>query len=135
MLRGQRGQTAAEYMGVLLLVGAIVAAVVTAGVPGRIAKEINAIVCQIAGGKCDAAAAHAAPGDRDGDGISDADERRVGTDPASSDSDSDGIPDGTEVKLGTDPASADSDGDGVPDRREADSGGKLDPTSADSDRD
>jgi hypothetical protein len=137
MLRGQRGQTAAEYMGMLLLVAAIIAAIVSLGLPGQIRHQINAAVCQIVGGDCDSAhaTAKATPGDADGDGVSDADERRLGTDPASTDSDGDGIPDGREIELGTDPANADSDGDGVPDRREASSGGKLDPTNADSDGD
>jgi hypothetical protein len=135
MRRDQRGQTAAELLGVLLLVAAIVAAFVTAGVAGRIAGQISAVVCQIGGGDCHVAATGAKPGDGDGDGLSDADERRAGTDPANDDSDADGIPDGREIDLGTDPASADSDGDGVSDRREASSGGKLDPASADSDGD
>jgi hypothetical protein len=135
MRRDQRGQTAAELLGVLLLVATIVAAIVTSGAGGRIASGIDAIVCQIGGGDCDAAVARSQPGDRDGDGLPDADERRAGTDPASNDSDDDGIPDGREVELGTDPASADSDGDGIPDRQEATSGGKLDPTRADSDGD
>ena len=136
MLRGQRGQTAAEYMGILLLVAAIIAALFTLD-PAKLRHEVNAAVCQLIGGDCHSLprAASKLPGDADGDGISDADERRLGTDPASTDSDGDGIPDGREIELGTDPANADSDGDGVPDRREADSGGKLDPTSADSDGD
>jgi hypothetical protein len=137
MLRGQRGQTAAEYMGILLLVAAIVAAIFTLDLPGKLRHEVDAAVCQIIGGDCHSSpvAASKTPGDADGDGVSDADERRLGTDPASTDSDGDGIPDGREIELGTDPANADSDGDGVPDRREADSGGKLDPTSSDSDGD
>jgi hypothetical protein len=135
MRRDQRGQTAAELLGVLLVVAAIVAAVVATGVGQRIASEIHAVVCQIAGGACHVAPGGPKPGDLDGDGLSDADERRAGLDPANDDSDADGIPDGKEVELGTDPASADSDGDGVDDRREATSGGKLDPNSADSDGD
>jgi hypothetical protein len=137
MLRGQRGQTAAEYMGILLLVAAMIAAIFTLDLPSKLRHEVNAAVCQIIGGDCDSSpkAATKTPGDADDDGISDADERRLGTDPASTDSDRDGIPDGREIELGTDPANADSDGDGVPDRQEANSGGKLDPTSADSDGD
>ncbi|WP_053225914.1 hypothetical protein [Solirubrobacter soli] len=135
MRRDQRGQTAAELLGVLLVIAAIVGAVVATGVGGRIAGEIHTAVCQIAGKDCHVAAGGAKPGDLDGDGLSDADERRAGLDPANDDSDADGIPDGKEIELGTDPASADSDGDGVSDRREATSGGKLDPNSADSDGD
>jgi hypothetical protein len=135
MRSDQRGQTAAELLGVLLLVAAIVAGLVAGGVAGRIAGQVDSLVCQLAGGDCHVAAAGAKPGDRDGDGLPDEDERRAGTDPGNDDSDGDGIPDGRELELGTDPASADSDGDGVSDRREATSGGKLDPKSADSDGD
>ncbi len=41
--------------------------------------------------------------DSDGDGISDEDEIRLGTDPFSADTDGDGIPDGMEIQNGTDP--------------------------------
>ncbi len=41
--------------------------------------------------------------DTDGDGISDARERELGTDPLVADSDGDGIPDGLEIEQGTDP--------------------------------
>jgi hypothetical protein len=135
MLRDQRGQTAAEYLGALLLVASIVAALVVSGVPGRIAHHVQALVCEIGGGDCHVAAARASARDRDGDGISDADEREAGTDPMNVDSDGDGLTDGKEAELGTDPVSADSDGDGVPDAREVRSGGKLDATDADSDAD
>lgn len=56
--------------------------------------------------------------DRDGDGLSDADEGRYGTDPANPDSDGDGLSDGEEVRLGTDPIKADTDGDGYSDGQE-----------------
>jgi hypothetical protein len=46
----------------------------------------------------------AAPGgDRDGDGLSDADEAALGTDPDDPDSDDDGHDDGDEVQAGTNP--------------------------------
>jgi hypothetical protein len=49
--------------------------------------------------------------DSDGDGLSDADEERLGTDPNNPDSDGDGISDGQEVNvLGTDPKVPDADG-------------------------
>lgn len=51
--------------------------------------------------------------DSDGDGLSDEDERRIGTDPFRKDTDGDGIPDGDEVRLGLDPLKADTDGDGI----------------------
>ncbi len=70
--------------------------------------------------------------DTDGDGVSDADEKRLGTDPKDSlnlsiiDSDGDGISDSIEVELGTDVNNADTDGDGISDGKEVLEGG--DPT-------
>ena len=52
--------------------------------------------------------------DTDGDGLTDAQENSVGSDPGLIDTDADGIDDFTEVSdTGTDPVVADSDGDGV----------------------
>lgn len=59
-----------------------------------------------------------AQADRDGDGLDDAEERRLGTDPELGDTDGDGLRDGVEVALGMDPSSSDSDGDGVSDTTE-----------------
>jgi pimeloyl-ACP methyl ester carboxylesterase len=56
MLRRERGQVTAEYVGVLLLVAAIVGALVVAGPAQRIAGETARNVCRIAGGDCGAAA-------------------------------------------------------------------------------
>lgn len=57
--------------------------------------------------------------DSDGDGLSDAQEATLGSDPNNADSDGDGLTDGQEVnQLGTDPLSADSDGDGFDDGEE-----------------
>ena len=54
--------------------------------------------------------------DSDGDGLTDAEEEVLGTDPYNEDSDYDGLSDGDEVNLyGTDPTDADSDDGGVPD--------------------
>ena len=53
--------------------------------------------------------------DCDGDGITDADEITVGTDPLSDDTDSDGVGDGDELTAGTDPLDDDSDDDDDPD--------------------
>ena len=70
-------------------------------------------------------------GDADGDGLSDADEARLGSDPNNPDSDGDGKHDGDEVHhMGTDPTKKDSDGDGVADGAEARAG--TDPTDPDS---
>ncbi|MHC4837584.1 MAG: MopE-related protein [Planctomycetota bacterium] len=56
--------------------------------------------------------------DADGDGVRDADEEAVGTDPALEDTDADGKPDGEEI--GDDVESApDTDGDGIPDALES----------------
>ena len=68
--------------------------------------------------------------DSDGDGLSDAKEAELGTDPQDPDSDDDGINDGDEVALGTDPNNADSDGDGTSDGAEVAAG--SDPNDANS---
>src|SRR3954453_15298531 len=61
--------------------------------------------------------------DSDGDGLSNAQERRVGTNPLRTDSDGDGLPDGWEVRFGFDPRTRgdihpDDDRDGVDNRNE-----------------
>ncbi len=76
--------------------------------------------------------------DADGDGLTDAEEADIGTDPADADTDDDGVNDGDEVAAGTDPfvappSSVDSDGDGLTDAEEADIG--TDPADADTDND
>lgn len=77
-------------------------------------------------------------GDRDGDGLLDADEADIGTSPTSSDSDGDGCIDGVEVMESTDPVSResavrDSDGDCLSDESEAELG--TNPFSPDTDGD
>jgi len=68
--------------------------------------------------------------DTDGDGLSDATEQRLGTDPEIADSDGDRLNDGDEVDLGTDPLSPDTDTDGYTDGQEAGFGSDpLDATS------
>lgn len=60
-------------------------------------------------------------GDTDGDGLSDADEAALASDPLNADYDADGILDGREVnELGTDPLNYDTDGDGLLDGPEVD---------------
>ncbi len=67
------------------------------------------------------------PPDADGDGLSDEDEDKVGTDPDNPDSDGDGLTDGDEVwEHETNPLDADTDGDGYDDALEISEG--LDPT-------
>lgn len=68
--------------------------------------------------------------DSDDDGLSDAREAELGTDPQDADSDDDGISDGNEVALGTDPNNADTDGDGSSDGAEV--AGGSDPNDASS---
>jgi murein DD-endopeptidase MepM/ murein hydrolase activator NlpD len=58
--------------------------------------------------------------DADMDGLSDAYESKVGTDPTSVDTDGDQLPDSVELSLGTDPTMADSDMDGFSDSFEID---------------
>jgi thrombospondin type 3 repeat protein len=63
------------------------------------------------------------PEDRDGDGLTDRVEERLGTDPNSDDTDADTLPDAWEEQYGLDPTSAgdaetDADGDGLLNRTE-----------------
>jgi hypothetical protein len=61
--------------------------------------------------------------DTDGDGLTDAEERQLGTDPLKPDTDTDGLMDGEEVKVyHTNPLAADSDGDGYIDSVEIKNG-------------
>ena len=73
-------------------------------------------------------------GDPDGDGLINAHELNLGTDPDNADTDGDGLSDGEEVELGTDPLSADSDDDGLSDGAEVNDVG-TDPLNDDSDFD
>ncbi|WP_324291577.1 adventurous gliding motility protein AgmC [Corallococcus sp. BB11-1] len=80
--------------------------------------------------------------DTDGDGLPDAEESIIGTDPNNPDTDGDGIPDGIEVNVGkTDPLDDDSDDDGITDGNEdKDHDGivdadETDPKNADTDGD
>ena len=49
-LSEQHGQTAAEYMGILLVVAVIIGALIAANVDGNIADAANEMVKKIAGG-------------------------------------------------------------------------------------
>src|SRR3954470_9480715 len=121
-MRAQRGQVAAELMGMLLIVAAIVAAVI-AGVPGKVAGGTLHAVCRITAQDC---GGNTALGDSSVD--SDRDGVPVPRDPVPSagDIDHDGLDDGEEIALGTDPRNPDSDGDKIPDGREYQDG--TDPT-------
>ena len=73
--------------------------------------------------------------DSDNDGLTDAEEAALGTDPDNPDSDGDGINDGDEVnQTGTDPLDADSDDDGLTDGAEVNVH-DTNPNAADSDDD
>lgn len=83
----------------------------------------------------DAAATAAVLGDRDGDGLSDAQEAIVGTDPDNPDTDNDGLSDGEEVlTYGSDPRNRDTDGDLLLDGDEVNRY-KTSPTNPDTDGD
>ena len=73
--------------------------------------------------------------DTDGDGLSDGEEHfNTKTDPLDPDTDDDGLNDGKEIEIGTDPLNADTDGDGLND---GDEYNKIhtDPLQADTDHD
>jgi hypothetical protein len=71
--------------------------------------------------------------DTDGDGLTDAEEAEIGTDPTNPDTDEDGLFDGEEVReggTGTDSTAYDTDGDGFGDNQEVVNGSApLDPSS------
>lgn len=76
-----------------------------------------------------------ASGDFDGDGLTNAEEFSLGTDPTLADSDGDGLSDGDEVHTrNTDPSKADTDGDGLSDGDEIKIY-KTDPNNVDTDGD
>jgi len=67
-------------------------------------------------------AAGCSTADDDEDGLSNAEEAELGSDPLSADTDGDGLSDLDEFDLGTDLLSTDTDGDGYPDGAEVDVG-------------
>ena len=71
--------------------------------------------------------------DTDGDGVSDVDEEKNGTDPNDPDTDGDGLTDGQERRHRSDPNDPDTDGDGLSDGDEGANG--TDPTQVDTDGD
>jgi Bacterial TSP3 repeat len=147
-LRAERGQTSAEYLGVILLIAAVLAAISATAVGDAIANGLDRAVCQVFDSDCgplgegrkvptkpERTLDPRDPNDLDRDGIGNLGERRLGTDPRMADSDRDGVLDGRERAAGTDPVLFDSDDDGLADGQEVDSGGRLDPTKEDSDAD
>ena len=71
--------------------------------------------------------------DTDGDGLNDKEELELGTDPLLSDTDGDGLADGAEIAANADPFNPDTEGDGLTDGEEAALG--TDPAAVDSDMD
>ncbi len=145
-LRAECGQTAAEFLGVILVVAAMIGVIAASDIDGQIADGVAAEVCRVLKDDPDcgkptpkAELERTRARDQDGDGLSDREERRRGTRPAKADSDSDGLFDGEEVERRTDPLEPDSDGDGLDDGREvrsAPNGGEdFDPLKADEDDD
>src|SRR3954447_14107821 len=51
-MRGERGQTAVEYLGALLVVSVLIAGVATSDVGERVRGAMRTQVCKIAGGDC-----------------------------------------------------------------------------------
>jgi hypothetical protein len=72
-------------------------------------------------------------GDADNDGVSDADEVALGTNPSNGDTDGDGLPDAQEIVRGTNPLNPDTDGDGLLDGDEVARG--TNPRNSDTDGD
>ena len=110
-LRGVSGQTSAEYMGALLLVAIIVAALIV-GLPKLLGDRMSSAIDAIAGGGKTSAQMGGAGGpdpvanptaDDDGDGLNNEEEAALGTDPGAADSDGDGVSDDDEFSRGTDP--------------------------------
>jgi hypothetical protein len=107
-LRGGRGQTSVEYMGALVLVAVVVAALVTVG--PQISDRMSSLIDAIAGGGKTAQGTNPAgtagvdpTADDDGDGLTNEEEAALGTDPGEADSDGDGVSDTDEFTHGTDP--------------------------------
>jgi Bacterial TSP3 repeat len=131
-LRNERGQATAEYLGVIVLIAAILAAVAAGGIGSVLTDAIDDAICKVVGdcgGSGDGDGDEAAPGDRhaaertdpndpDGDGIPSDFERRRGLDPNTFDSDGDTYGDAEERRFGTNPAVEDTDGDGIDDGEE-----------------
>lgn len=62
-LRRESGQTAAEYLGLLVVVGVVLAAILASPLGGRVTELIEAAICAIGGGPCEEVAEN--PGEPD----------------------------------------------------------------------
>src|SRR5829696_8157359 len=98
-LRGEQGQTGAEMVGVLLLVGLIVGAIASSGIPDTIAKHTAHLICRIAGGDCEAAEP---PGSEPGD------ESDEGDEPSGPVLTEVPLPESTKYSVSVDPGAADA---------------------------
>jgi thrombospondin type 3 repeat protein len=143
-LRHTRGQTSAELLGALLLVAVIIAAIVTAGVPDKVACKVSETVQKIAGDERGACGDGQEQTAQDVDNLRD--EEGGGAPPppfeggdiddnpqTPPDADGDGVSDGDEARNNTNPNNPDTDGDGLSDFDEQRLGG--DPRSNDGDGD
>ncbi|MBW3653521.1 MAG: hypothetical protein KY433_08005 [Actinobacteria bacterium] len=54
-IRSESGQTSAEYIGMILVIVAIIGAIAVSGIGGAISQGIERAVCQVSGGACEAA--------------------------------------------------------------------------------
>jgi len=61
-IRSQRGQTAVEYLGLLLLLAVVVAALLASPIGGTLSDGIRAAICRVLGGDCETAAERRADG-------------------------------------------------------------------------
>ena len=109
-MRAERGQTTAEYMGILLVVAVIVGALIASGLHRDIADAARSAVCKVAGESCEDAR-EPAPSedsgpDRDADGVSDRNEERASTNPFEADSDGDRSTDAEARAAGSNPRAA-----------------------------
>lgn len=119
-LRAQTGQTATEYLGVVLVAATIVSVILSpsSGIAEAISGQVERAFCTVAAGEESCATAKdsastdgdrppgSRPGDLDGDGLSDEAETQGGTNPNAADVDRDGLSDAEERRRGSDPNSA-----------------------------
>lgn len=108
------GQTASEYVGMLLVVSVILATIAASDFGHRLRVETQRQICLLVNAPADCPlsvserdrrerdrARRAAARDTDHDRVADRLERRYGTDPYSRDTDGDGVDDATEIRRGT----------------------------------
>lgn len=134
----ERGQIAVEWVGVLAVFCALVAALIALNLSPPLSKAIDHTICAVGSigkGDCGSDPSPTSPepseanakatghrstsgDDPDRDGLSTTHERALGLLPGKADTDGDGVTDGDEVRDHTNPKKADSDGDGIDDGQE-----------------